>query len=63
MERLQLYVPAIPNDNTVRLLRAFLDNLPANGKANLIRHLESLQSDEEIRQHADSLVNGLLIPT
>lgn len=62
MEKLEQYTPTGSNDNTVRILRAFLDHLPANGRSNLIRHLESLQSDQEIHEHAESLVNGLLMP-
>ncbi|KAJ5104289.1 hypothetical protein NUU61_001636 [Penicillium alfredii] len=62
MEKLEQYVPTSSSDRTKRVLRAFIDHLPANGRANLIRHLQSLQSNQEIHDHAESLVNGLLMP-
>lgn len=62
MEKLEQYIPTGPNDDTVRILRAFIDHLPENGRAELIRHLQSLESNQEIYDYAESLVNGLLMP-
>lgn len=64
MEKLEQYVPTGPNDNTVRILRAFIDHLPEDGRADLIHHLQSLGSNpnQEIHDYAESLVNGLLMP-
>lgn len=62
MERLERYTPTDSRDGTVRVLRAFLDHLPPDGKANLVHDLQSLATDENIRLHATSLIQGLLVP-
>ncbi|KAI2731254.1 hypothetical protein CBS147354_363 [Penicillium roqueforti] len=62
MEKVDNYQPISRNDNTVRILRAFDNHLPADGRANFIRHLQSLQTNQDIHDHAESLVNGLLAP-
>jgi hypothetical protein len=46
----------------VPVLRAFLDYLPPDGKANLVHDLQGFAADENIRLYATSLVQGLLIP-
>ncbi|KAI2732013.1 hypothetical protein CBS147332_1152 [Penicillium roqueforti] len=62
MEKVDNYQSISRNDNTVRILRAFDNHLPADGRANFIRHLQSLQTNQDIHDHAESLVNGLLAP-
>lgn len=62
MERLERYTPKNSYDYTVPVLRAFLEHLPPDGKANLVHDLQSFATDEKIRLHATSLVQGLLIP-
>jgi hypothetical protein len=56
------YRPTNSKDDTIRVLRAFLDNLPQDGKDNLLDDIRACETDEELRQHASSLVEGLLFP-
>lgn len=64
MERLNRYTPEDANDDTVRVLEAFLNHLPPDGRQNLVEHLQSpnLATDENVRKHAKALVQALLIP-
>ncbi|KAJ5094447.1 hypothetical protein N7456_010308 [Penicillium angulare] len=60
--RLRRYRPVNAKDKTLPVLDAFLTYLPEDGKNNLIQDLESLQSNQEIRAQADSLLALLLYP-
>ncbi|KAJ5179009.1 hypothetical protein N7492_002219 [Penicillium capsulatum] len=62
MQKVNVYQPIGPNDKTVPILRAFNTYLPADGKVNFLRHLESLQTDQQLHDHAQSLINGLVAP-
>jgi hypothetical protein len=62
MEKLEEYTPISSSDHTVPVLRAFLDHLPPDGKANIVHDLQGFATDENMRLHATSLVQGLLIP-
>ena len=60
--KLQGYQLQGPKDDTILILRAFLDNLPADGKRNLLDDIGACKSNDELQQHASSLVEGLLFP-
>ncbi|KAJ5936772.1 hypothetical protein N7466_003222 [Penicillium verhagenii] len=62
MERLDKYKPSNKDDQTVSILRSFYTHLPNDGRTNFILDLEPLQTDEELHDYAESLVNGFLIP-
>ncbi|PWY92227.1 hypothetical protein BO70DRAFT_357361 [Aspergillus heteromorphus CBS 117.55] len=62
LEKLHRYRPKDPKDDTVKVLHAFLEHLGKDGRENLLEDLHSLQTDEEINQHATTLVEGLLFP-
>ncbi|KAJ5678707.1 hypothetical protein N7462_006951 [Penicillium macrosclerotiorum] len=62
MDRLNRYTARGSTDDTVRVLKAFLDFLPPEGKSNLETDLRSFNTDEDVRIHAESLVNHLLTP-
>ncbi|KAJ5936099.1 hypothetical protein N7454_005397 [Penicillium verhagenii] len=62
MERLDRYKPSNKDDQTVSILHSFHTHLPDDGRANFILDLEPLQTDEELHEYAESLVNGFLIP-
>jgi hypothetical protein len=62
MEKVDAYQPIGPKDKTVPILRAFYIHLPANGRANLLHHLQSLQTNQQLHDHAQSLINGLVTP-
>jgi hypothetical protein len=61
-QRLQEYRPEDAEDDTILVLRAFLDYLPTDGKSNLLDDIRACETDDELRQHALSLVEGLLYP-
>lgn len=60
--KLQDYQPRDSKDDTVLVLRAFLTNLPQDGKNNILDDIRACGNDDELRQHASSLVEGLLFP-
>lgn len=60
MDRLNRYTARGSTDDTVRVLKAFLDFLPPEGKSNLETDLRSFNTDEDVRIHAESLVKHLL---
>ncbi|EKV07433.1 hypothetical protein PDIG_72940 [Penicillium digitatum PHI26] len=62
MERVNRYQSTRRNDKTVAVLQAFHTHLPPDGKANFVRHGQTLDTDQAIHDHAESLVNGLLAP-
>lgn len=62
MEKVNSYAPSGPNDKTVLILRAFHTYLPADGRVNFLRHLQSLQINQQLHDHAQSLINGLITP-
>lgn len=60
-ERVKKYKPR-SDKATIRLLNAFLEYLPTDGKKNLAYDILSFSSDEQIREKTESLRIGLLIP-
>lgn len=62
MDKIKNYRSIDQNDYTVRVMKAFNEHLPPDGRENFIQHLQSLHTDEEVRDHAKSLVTGLLTP-
>ncbi|KAJ5686654.1 hypothetical protein N7536_009273 [Penicillium majusculum] len=62
MEKVNAYQPVGPKDKTVSILRAFHTHLPENGKANFVHYLRSLQNNQELHDHAQSLIDGLVAP-
>jgi hypothetical protein len=62
MEKADAYQPIGPKDNTVQILRAFHAHLPENGRVNFLQHLESLQTNKQLHDHAKSLIDGLVAP-
>ncbi|CAG8268724.1 unnamed protein product [Penicillium salamii] len=61
MEKVNAYHPIGPDDNTVAILRAFNEYLPANGRVNFLHDLQSLRTNQ-LYDHAQSLINGLVAP-
>lgn len=62
MQKVNTYQPIGANDKTVPILRAFYTYLPADGRVNFLHHLQSLQTDQQLHDHAQSLINGLVTP-
>ncbi|KAF3028108.1 hypothetical protein E8E15_008260 [Penicillium rubens] len=62
MEKVDAYQPVGPKDKTVSILRAFYAYLPENGRVNFLHHLQSLQTNKELHDHAQSLIDGLVAP-
>jgi hypothetical protein len=62
MKRLDRYSPSGRSGPTVPILKAFMEHLPVDGKANPIEDLKSFQFDAQIKQHAESLRTCLLVP-
>lgn len=62
MDRLDTYESVDLNDKTVQILRGFFDHLPADGRINFLLHLELLHTNKQLRDHAESLMNGLVTP-
>lgn len=62
MQKVNTYHPTGPNDKTVPILRAFYTYLPADGRVNFLHHLQSFQTDQQLHDHAQSLINGLMAP-
>ncbi|PLB46199.1 hypothetical protein P170DRAFT_501122 [Aspergillus steynii IBT 23096] len=62
LQRLEKYTPLNEKDDTRRVLLAFLENLPQDGKANLIDDILDCPGDLALNRHARSLVEGLLFP-
>ena len=60
--KLQNYQPKGSKDDTILILRAFLDNLSTDGKKNLLDDIRACKTNDELKQHALSLVEGLLFP-
>lgn len=59
---LQDYQPRDFEDDTVLVLRAFLTNLPQDGKNNILDDIRECENNDELRQCASALVEGLLFP-
>ncbi|KXG46262.1 uncharacterized protein PGRI_051180 [Penicillium griseofulvum] len=62
MEKVDAYQTVGPKDKTVQILRAFHAHLPENGRVNFLQHLESLQTNKQLHDHAQSLIDGLVAP-
>jgi hypothetical protein len=62
MEKVDAYQPVGPKDKTVPILRAFYAYLPENGRVNFLHHLQSLQTNQQLHDHAQSLIDGLVAP-
>ncbi|KAJ5907867.1 hypothetical protein N7495_000549 [Penicillium taxi] len=62
MDRLKRYQETDENDDTVRILQAFLLHLPLEGKRNLERDIRKFELDSDVKKHMMSLVFHLLLP-
>ncbi|CAG8094785.1 hypothetical protein PENNAL_c0026G06914 [Penicillium nalgiovense] len=62
MEKVDAYQPVGPKDKTVSILRAFYAYLPENGRVNFLHPLQSLQTNQQLHDHAQSLIDGLVAP-
>ncbi|KAJ5618174.1 hypothetical protein N7537_003288 [Penicillium hordei] len=62
MEKVDAYQPVGPKDKTVLILRAFYAYLPENGRVNFLHHLQSIQTNQQLHDHAQSLIDGLVAP-
>lgn len=60
--RLDEYHPQNTKDDTVCVLRAFLNNLPDDGRKNMLADIKDCKDDNVLRQLALSLTEGLLFP-
>lgn len=56
------YRPKNEKDDTKLVLNASLESLPRDGKENLSHDLLACKTDDELHQHALSLVQGLSFP-
>ncbi|CAI7641584.1 unnamed protein product [Penicillium viridicatum] len=56
------YQPLNSADDTPFLLQIVFKYLPADGRYNLVEDLSGCETDQELRQHAESLDMGLLRP-
>ena len=56
--RLDNYEPCSANDNSIKILTAMWKYLPTDGRASFAEDVLGCSSDEEIKQLADSIVNG-----
>ncbi|KAE8148357.1 hypothetical protein BDV25DRAFT_131304 [Aspergillus avenaceus] len=61
-EKLTKFQPSDSNDDTVLLLESFLDHLDGDGQLNLSQDIASCSNDDQLRQHARSLVDCVLLP-
>jgi hypothetical protein len=62
VEKVEGDTPTSKEDTTVRVLQAFLDYLPKDGREIFNRDLQSLPTDQDVYDYAESLLNGLLLP-
>ncbi|KZF20531.1 hypothetical protein L228DRAFT_284497 [Xylona heveae TC161] len=62
INRLEGYTSSTPNDNTRRILQAFIQHLPPDGKANIVSQISNCRNDIELVSLAKTLVENLLIP-
>ncbi|KAJ5124345.1 uncharacterized protein N7515_008170 [Penicillium bovifimosum] len=62
MEKLDTYQPIGRDDKTVQILRAFHAHHPADGRVNFLHDFQSLQTNEQLHDYAQSLINGLVAP-
>ncbi|CAG8147209.1 unnamed protein product [Penicillium olsonii] len=62
MEKVDAYQPMSSDDKTASILRAFHTYLPENGRVNSLNHLDSLQINQQLHDHARSLIDGLVTP-
>ncbi len=61
--RLQSYHPVDNHDTTVRMLRAFLEELPSDGQKNISDDILQSDSDETLKMLADNLFSAVLVPS
>ncbi|OQD62410.1 hypothetical protein PENPOL_c012G10814 [Penicillium polonicum] len=62
MQKVDQYQPIGPNDKTGAILRAFHTYLLVDGRVNFLHYLQSLQTDQQLYDYSQSLINGLVIP-
>ena len=60
-ERLEQYVETNTKDDTVKVLKAFLDYLPLDGQGYIAGDICQAKTDKEVFQLTEKLVTGLLI--
>ena len=60
--KLNSYTPLEPPDNTKDFLRDFFKVLPPDGKKNLVGDVSGCANDGKLRQLAQNIRSGLLIP-
>jgi hypothetical protein len=61
--KLDHYRPENQGDMTVKILKAFMEFLPNDGASNLAEDILGCDSDEKIKQLADNLHTGVLLPS
>ncbi|KAG5287209.1 hypothetical protein I7I48_03078 [Histoplasma ohiense] len=59
--RISAYKPRSPDDNTSSILTAFLDNLPQEGKQNLIPFIATCEDDEILFTLSQHLKSAILL--
>ncbi|KAJ5124344.1 uncharacterized protein N7515_008169 [Penicillium bovifimosum] len=62
MQKVYAYQPIGFGDKTVAILGAFYTHLPPDGRVNFLHDLQSLETDQQLHDHAQLLINGLAAP-
>ena len=62
-KKLASYQPLDTDDNSVVILKAFVQHLPRDGMRNICDDILSRSSDEELRELATHLITAVLVPS
>jgi len=62
-KRLDEYVPENAKDDTVKVLRSLLENLPHDGRRNICSDILECDTKAKLRQLRDDFVTALLLPS
>ena len=60
--RLDAYVPRNSNDDTASFLLQVFEHLGPDGRSNLVTDISECDSDEKVRQVAENIYTGVLVP-
>ena len=62
-KRLDEYVPENAKDDTVKVLRSLLENLPHDGRQNIYSDILDCETGEKLCQLRNNFVTALLLPS
>jgi hypothetical protein len=63
MRKVGAYQAQDSNDVTQRILQAFVDHLPDDGKRNIAEDINGCETNTELKQLAMNLFTAVLIPS